>query len=86
MKKTLFVLLLLSVLTLLVACGKSEEAEFVDYLIANLGEITRNSGAAIVQAEKAVEALSLEDYDDLENLNILKEAKAKYEDIFVSEV
>lgn len=68
----------------LCAC-KSEEAQAVDDMIAEIGEITIDAGCKqkIAQAEDAVAALEEKDAKQLENLEILKAAREKFDLLLV---
>lgn len=80
MKKVLCAVLLIC-MVLLCGCGKSEQAKAVDQLILFIGEVTEDSRADIEKAEKAVEALSEKERASLDNVEILKQARADYEQI-----
>ncbi len=80
MKKTAILILALC-LVILCGCGKSEEAKAADQLILEIGEVTEASAASIEKAEKAVSALSEKDTASLDNLDILQQARADYDEI-----
>lgn len=78
MKKALILLLCLVMVVSLAAC-KSEEAQRVDKMIDDIGEVTLDSNKAIYRAENEVEALSQEDRDQLENVDKLKAMHEEYD-------
>lgn len=86
MKKISIVLLVLTAVLLFTACGKSEEAQKVDDLIASVGEISLDSEARILEAEKAVSQLAEKEQESLDNLALLQEARAKYNRLLVENV
>ena len=59
------------------SCGKSEQVVEADNLILAIGTVTVESDAQIRKAEKAVEALSADDLEQLENLKVLEDAKVQ---------
>lgn len=75
------VVIITGVILLIVINSKSAEAKRVDSLINNIGTVTLKSEKSIAEAEKEAKALSKEDYDQLENIETLKEARKKYEEI-----
>ena len=80
MKRVIAALLSLSLCFALCSC-KSQEATNVDNLICSIGEVTSESGNAIQKAETAVDALSEKDCEQLEHLDELKSARARYDDL-----
>lgn len=86
MKQIRIVLLVLTAVFLFVACGKSEEAQRVDDLIASVGEISLDSEVRILEAEKAVSQLEEKEQKSLDNLALLQEARAKYNRLLVDNV
>jgi hypothetical protein len=60
---------------------KSEEAKLVDEKIEAIGEVNLESNGKILDAQKAVDALSEEDKAQLDNLDDLEEAKKKYDEL-----
>lgn len=60
---------------------KSEAAIHVDRMIDAIGEVTIESEREIIDAEEAVSGLSDREYGQLENLQKLKEARAKYDEL-----
>ena len=86
MKRARIVLLFVfSLLFIVTACGKSKEATTADEMIAAIGEITLESGPAITEAEKAVSALQGKDKDALNNLELLKSSRVKYDQLVEEE-
>ena len=79
MKKTILILLILALCCSLAACGESPELSAARQQIDGLGEVTLDSGEAILAAEKAVEALTPEERAKLENAETLAEARAAYD-------
>lgn len=78
MKKAIILLLCLVMVLSLAAC-KSEEAQRVDKLIDDIGEVTLDSNKAIYNAEKEVENLAEEDRNQLENVEKLESMHEEYE-------
>ena len=60
---------------------KSLEAVRVDRMIESIGKVTLDSESKIIQAERAVKALSDEDYSQLEQLQVLKDARATFDEL-----
>ena len=58
---------------------KSRDAVAADNMILAIGEVTLDSKANIIEAEDAVESLSMEDYKQLEYIDELEKAKETYE-------
>lgn len=79
MKRVVSLALVLILALSLVGCGKTEAAQKVDDMIADLGEITLNKGTVIEEAQAAVDALEPKEKKSLDNLDVLEEAKATYE-------
>lgn len=78
MKKfSCFIVAMLSLL-LLASCGKSEAAKNADAQIVAIGDVTQDSDDAITAAEAAVAALTDDERAELENLQILEEARDEY--------
>lgn len=75
------VVIITGVILLIVINSKSAEAKRVDSLINNIGTVTLKSEKSIAEAEKEAKALSKEDYDQLDNIETLKEARKKYKEI-----
>ena len=80
-KRAAALLLALSLALALTACAKSEAAQAVDDQIEAIGEVTLESEAAITAAEEAVEALAEEDREQLDNVDVLEQARADYENL-----
>ena len=90
MKRLISVVLIMVMILSLYACStnnqvaeptKSLEAVRVDRMIDSIGEVTLDSESKILEAEQAVEALSDEDYSQLEQLQVLKDARAAYNEL-----
>lgn len=76
--KKLSLIMVFTVLSLLLyscANSKSDKAQYVDNLILEIGEVTMESEEKISEAEAAVKALEESDYEQLEQLPLLAEAK-----------
>lgn len=74
--------LFLSLLLCITMCScKSRSASAADKLILSIGEVTLDSEAAITKAEDAVSALEEKDFDQLEHLETLENARVTYEDL-----
>jgi len=86
MKKLLIPILCLALMITLIGCsntqaGRSEAAIHVDRMIDSIGEVTLESESIILEAEQAVAALSDKEYDELANLQLLKDARTKYDEL-----
>lgn len=79
MKKALILLMGLILVLSLGTCGKSDAAQAVDEKIAAIGEVTLDSEALISDAELSLAALTQEEKEQLENRDILTQARAEYE-------
>lgn len=80
-------LLVVLILLSLSSCAKSEEAQAVDDIIANIGIVSLESGdEKIVAAEAAVEALSGKDKKGLDYLNQLRDKRREYNDLLIKKV
>lgn len=73
-------------LAILCACGKSEEAQHADNLIAEIGSVTLESEKAILEAEQAVAFLSEKDQRKMENLEVLYAARSAYNELLITSV
>lgn len=78
MKKIISIILALSMMLTLCACGKSDEAKHADETIAAIGTVTTSSLSQIERAEKEVENLSDKDVKSLDNLTMLYDAREEY--------
>ncbi|MBR7142849.1 MAG: hypothetical protein IKD06_04860 [Clostridia bacterium] len=78
MKKTLVLFLALFFMLGLFGC-ESEELKSARTLIDSIGEVTLESEAAIVAAEEAVALLEKKEVEKLENLSVMKDARAYYD-------
>lgn len=81
MKKVLALMLAAALMLSLTACGskKSDAAKAADEQILAIGEVTLESENQISAAEATVEALAEEDKEQLDNLNVLTEARSAYD-------
>ena len=79
MKKTISLILVFALCLSLCACNKSEAVLQVEGLIRGIGEVTLDSEALIVQAEKAYNDLPEEEKGSVGNLRTLHEAKQRYD-------
>lgn len=77
MKKN--IVFLIALCALLCSCSKSEAAISVDNMILEIGEVTLESRDKITDAEEAVEDLKKTEYNQLEHISILEEARKTYE-------
>ena len=75
--------LIISVLCLLTltACSSGEDVATVDDLITNIGSVTLDSENSILEAEQAYDALSKWDKRNVENYQVLTEARETYDRI-----
>ena len=87
MKRILALILVVIQALSLTACGskKSDAAKAVDEQISAIGEVTLESEAQISAAETAVEALHEEDKEQLDNLNVLTEARNAYNTLILDD-
>ena len=85
MKKIAALILALAIVLSLSACGKSKAAKAADELILSIGTVTLDSETAIVKAEEAVAALSNDDKEALENLELLKTSRAEFDKLKAAE-
>lgn len=78
MKKVLALLLAVVLAFSFAACHKkSENAVKVDDMIASIGEVSLDSSKKIEEIDKAIDGLTAEEKDDLDNLDDLQAAKDK---------
>jgi len=75
MKKVISLLLALVLCISLCACGKSKAIKEVETLIDAIGEVTADSETAVLTAEKAYDALTTEESEQVENYSALMEAR-----------
>ena len=78
MKRLYILAISLSLVVLLCSCGLSEEVQNAYQLIQEIGTVTLDSGSNIVAAENAVSNLDEKDYEKVENISILEEARVSY--------
>lgn len=81
MKRGFLILTIMVMCLFLSSCGKSEAAINADNMILEIGEITLKSGAKIIDAEEAVSNLKESEYEQLEYISVLKEARATYDQL-----
>lgn len=86
MKKAISLLLALSMMLVLCACGQTEAAQHADETIAGIGEVTDSSLPQIEKAEEEVAALSEKEVESLNNLETLKEARSEYDKLLAAEL
>lgn len=86
MKRIVALVLAFAVLLSLSACGKSKAAKAADELIISIGTVTLDSETAIIKAEEAVAALSSDETEDLENLELLKSSRAEFDELKAAEL
>lgn len=86
MKKTIPIMLALSMMLTLCACGKSDEAKHADEAIAAIGSVTTNSIGQIERAENEVANLSNKDVKSLDNLTVLYDARVQYNQLMADKV
>lgn len=86
MKKTIALVLAIIMMVSLCACGQSKAARTADDAIAAIGNVTLESESAIENAESLVEALSEEDYKQVEGLEVLAKARETYETLSIEEL
>ncbi len=77
-KKKILCCVTLVACLLLVACGKSQAAQQVDGLISSIGEVSLESKDAIEEAEGALLALEEKEREQVENEELLIEARSTY--------
>ena len=83
MKKLLALLLALSMMLILCACGgKSEAAQAVDDAIIAIGDFSLGKEEDIRAARELYDALSDSDKEDVENLALLEEHEGKLDQIY----
>ena len=80
MKKHLLLVLALVMCIALTAC-KSDAAKSADGLIAAIGEVTLDSESRIIEAENAVAALEEKDRSQIENEQLLLDARSQYDEL-----
>lgn len=84
MKKFAILFLTIAMALTMAACGKSAEVKNAEELIGAIGEVTLQSGNAIDEAEKAVDALDEKDLKKLEGVDKLQEARTQFEALKLS--
>ena len=78
MKKTNIVFIVVIMIVILTACGKSQAVQDVETAISNIGEVSLDSEQIITDAEKQYNALSEKDAEKVENYSQLIAAREKY--------
>ena len=78
MKKYVALLLAMTMMLALCGCGKSEETTKAETAISAIGEVTTDSGEAILAAKKAYDKLSDADKKNVENYGVLASALEDY--------
>lgn len=86
MKKIMALLLSLAMFISLSACGKSEQVQAVDDMIAAIGVVSLSSEGKIKEAETAVAALTEKEQKQLDQTAVLQEARNSYNALLVKEV
>lgn len=81
MKRLVVLLLAIVMMFSLSACGKSEEAQAVDDQILAIGDVTLEGEEIIIDAENAVSELTEKDQKKLDNLTVLEQARATYDNL-----
>ena len=79
MKKFAVLLLAAALVLALCGCGKSDAAKAVEEKINAIGEVSLDSADAILAAEEAFGALSSDEKNQVENLNVLIYARQSYD-------
>lgn len=85
MKKAIMLLLALVLVVGFAGCGKSEAVARAENLIAQIGEVSLDSLPDIAAAEEAVAMLTDEEKAELDNIDVLNDAKVKYQELENSE-
>ena len=78
-------IIIVGVVLFFILTAKSEEATRVDNVISEIGTVTLESEEKIIKAEKEVEALEEEDYKQLDNLEVLQNARKTYTELINQE-
>lgn len=86
MKKVIILILTLCMCLSLFACGKSEEVKATEAAIAAIGDVTLDSGDAIIAARGMYNELSDEDKAKVENSSVLTAAEASYEETVINNI
>lgn len=85
MKKLLSLFLILVTLFSLCACGKSNAVKHVEALIAAIGEVSLGSKDTLAAVRTAYDALTAEDRENVENLDILITAEAALDELEIQQ-
>ena len=86
MKRIFFVITLIVSCLFISSCGKSDAAKSADAMIESIGEVTLESESKIDNVQKTVDALSTEDRQQLENLDVLKKSHEKLSQLKAEQV
>ena len=86
MKRIIVLVLALCMCLSLFACGKSEDVKAVEEAIATIGAVTADSGKSIAAARDMYDKLSDEDKAKVENISVLTDAEAAYEETVINAV
>lgn len=81
MKRRVFAIVLIVISCFMLCSCKSKNAAAADKLIKKIGEVSLESESSIKKAEDAVNALSEEEYSELENLEQLETAKETFKEL-----
>ena len=81
MKRALATVLALALILGLAGCGKSENTKQAEALIDAIGEVSLGSRQAIEEAELFYDSLTAAEKEKVENLQDLKQAIEKYEEL-----
>ena len=81
MKRRVFAIVLIVISCFVLCSCKSKNAAAADKLIKKIGEVSLESESSIKKAEDAVNALSEEEYSELENLEQLETAKETFKEL-----
>lgn len=76
-KKIVIILMLLSLMFTLCACGKSKKVTELEELIASIGEVSLEKQSSIEEAQKNYQELSDSDKAKVENYGVLEAASAE---------
>ncbi len=86
MKRIIVLVLALCMCLSLFACGKSEEVKTTEEAITAIGTVTIDSGKEIAAARDMYDELPDEDKAKVENISVLTDAEASYEEVVINAV
>ena len=86
MKRVICTLLIAITFVSLCSCGKSEAVANVDNMILEIGEVTLDSGDKITAAEEAASDLQESEYNQLEELSVLEDARETYDQLVKEDI